>query len=437
MQGLQFAIYANAKFAGKPASSGVDTYFNKLSLGEGLTASQEDPISARWSGYFWPPKSGTYEFSLTQVGSAVLTIDGMRIIDDETPTRPPAGAELFPIPMRVVQLELRAGRGYPIQLDYVSGTLAFHLFRFGIRPPAGTIDDAVRIARTADVAVVFVGVSTTSETEGADRRDMELYGPQNELVEAVAAVNPRTVVVLNNGSPLRLPWIERVSAVVEAWLPGQEGARAVAEVLLGMTNPCGKLPLTFPRRLEDNPSYLYYSNGRDAHYGEGVFVGYRYYEKKKIEPLFPFGHGLSFTTFEYSNLRAPDEVLAGQADPCQPGRDQHRHLARTGNGAAVRRRRGDAGCRAAGEGAERLPQGGAGAGGVADRALHAQHTRPGLLRRAPPRLDDDARKVSAVRGQLVGGHPRDALVHLDCTGRRARAGRAVDVRGRPLIWQPT
>jgi beta-glucosidase len=125
-------------------------------------------------------------------------------------------------------------------------------------------------------------------------------------------VNPRTVVVLNNGAPLRLPWIERVSAVVEAWLPGQEGARAVAEVLLGMTNPCGKLPLTFPRRLEDNPSYLHYSNGRDAHYGEGVFVGYRYYEKKKIEPLFPFGHGLSYTTFEYSNLRAPDDVMAGQ-----------------------------------------------------------------------------------------------------------------------------
>jgi beta-glucosidase len=312
VQGLQFAIYANAKFAGRPASSGVDTYFNKLSLGEGLTPAEEDPISARWTGYFWPPKSGTYEFSLTQVGSAVLTIDGARIIEDATPTRPPAGAELFPIPMRVVQLELRAGRGYPIQLEYVSGTLAFHLFRFGIRPPAGTIDEAVRIARTADVAIVFVGVSTTSETEGADRRDMELFGAQNELVEAVAAANPQTVVVLNNGAPLRLPWIDRVNAVVEAWLPGQEGARAVAEVLLGAANPCGKLPLTFPRRLEDNPSYLYYSNGRDAHYGEGVFVGYRYYEKKKLEPLFPFGHGLSYTTFEYASLRAPDEVLAGQ-----------------------------------------------------------------------------------------------------------------------------
>lgn len=312
VQGLQFAIYANAKFAGRPASSGVDTYFNKLSLGEGLTPAEDDPISARWTGYFWPPKSGTYEFSLTQVGSAVLTIDGARIIDDATPTRPPAGAELFPIPMRVVQLELRAGRGYPIQLEYVSGTLAFHLFRFGIRPPAGTIDEAVRIARTADVAIVFVGVSTTSETEGADRRDMELFGAQNELVAAVAAANPQTVVVLNNGAPLRLPWIDRVSAVVEAWLPGQEGARAVAEVLLGVANPCGKLPLTFPRRLEDNPSYLYYSNGRDAHYGEGVFVGYRYYEKKKLEPLFPFGHGLSYTTFEYASLRAPDEVLAGQ-----------------------------------------------------------------------------------------------------------------------------
>jgi beta-glucosidase len=312
VQGLQFAIYANGRLAGKPVSSGVDTYFNKLSLGEGLAAEPTDPISVRWIGYFWPPKSGTYEFSLTQVGSATLVLDGTHLIGDETPTRPPAGAELFPIPMRVVQLELQGGRAYPIRLEYVSGTLPFHLFRFGIRKPAGDIDEAVRIAAQADAAIVFVGVSTTSETEGADRRDMELFGPQNELVEAVAAANPNTIVVLNNGSPLRLPWIDRVGAVVEAWLPGQEGARAVAEALLGKTNPSGKLPLTFPKRLEDNPSFLYYSNGRDAHYGEGVFVGYRYYEKRKLEPLFPFGHGLSYTTFEYANLRVPEQVTAGQ-----------------------------------------------------------------------------------------------------------------------------
>lgn len=312
VQGLHFAIYANGRFSGKPVGSGVDTYFNKLSLGEGLTAQPTDPISVRWIGYFWPPQSGTYEFSLTQVGSATLLLDGTHLIGDETPTRPPAGAELFPIPMRVVQLELQGGRAYPIRLEYVSGTLPFHLFRFGIRRPAGDIDEAVRIAAKADAAVVFVGVSTTSETEGADRRDMELFGPQNELVEAVAAANPNTIVVLNNGSPLRLPWIDRVGAVVEAWLPGQEGARAVAEVLLGRTNPSGKLPLTFPKRLEDNPSFLYYSNGRDAHYGEGVFVGYRYYEKRKLEPLFAFGHGLSYTTFEYANLRVPEQVTAGQ-----------------------------------------------------------------------------------------------------------------------------
>jgi len=312
VQGLQFAVYPNAKFSGKPASVGVDTYFNKLSLGEGLTAAPDAPISARWSGYFWPPQSGLYEFSLTQVGSATLTLDGKLIISDDTATRPPAGAELFPIPMRVVQLEMQAGRPYPIKLEYVSGTLPFHLFRFGIRQPGGTIDEAVRIATRADVAIVFVGVSTTSETEGADRRDMELYGAQNELVEAIAAANPNTVVVLNNGAPLRLPWIDRVSAVLEAWLPGQEGARAVAEVLLGIVNPSGKLPLTFPKRLEDNPSFLYYSNGRDAHYGEGVFVGYRYYDKKKVEPLFAFGHGLSYTTFDYANLRSSEDILAGQ-----------------------------------------------------------------------------------------------------------------------------
>ncbi len=243
--------------------------------------------------------------------------------------------------------------------------------------------------------------------------------------------------MLNNGAPLRLPWIERVSAVVEAWLPGQEGARAVAEVLLGMSNPCGKLPLTFPRRLEDNPSYLYYSNGRDAHYGEGVFVGYRYYEKKKIEPLFPFGHGLSYTTFEYSNLRAPDEVLAGQPI--------HVSLDVTNTGTMPGRETvqlyvGDEVTQDVVRPVKEL------------KGFHKVELAPGesqIVRFTLNTHDlayydvhrrawiDDARKVSAVRGQLRGGHSRDALVQLDRTGRRARTGRAVDLRGRPLIWQPT
>jgi beta-glucosidase len=175
----------------------------------------------------------------------------------------------------------------------------------GLRLPEPSLDEAVQAAREADAAIVMVGVSRTSESEGRDRRDMELVGRQNELVEAVLAANPNTIVVLQNGAPLALPWVDKVPAIVEAWLPGQEGDRALARVLFGDANPSGKLPFTFPRRIEDNPSFLHYSGGRDANYGEGVFVGYRYYEKKKVAPLFAFGHGLSYTQFEYSNLRVP------------------------------------------------------------------------------------------------------------------------------------
>ena len=140
---------------------------------------------------------------------------------------------------------------------------------------------------------------------------MALGGRQNELVKAILAANPNTIVVLNNGAPLELPWVERVPALVEGWLAGEEGPDAVAQVLLGTVNPSGKLPFTFAKRLEDNPAYLYYSPGRDASYGEGVFVGYRYYEKRKVGTLFPFGHGLSYTTFEYRNLRVPASTASG------------------------------------------------------------------------------------------------------------------------------
>jgi beta-glucosidase len=184
--------------------------------------------------------------------------------------------------------------------------------QLGIRLPAPTIEAAVQIARTADAAVVFVGSSRSAETEGRDRSDMELAGGQNELVEAVLAANPNTVVILNSGSPVALPWADKAHTLVQGWLAGEEGPHALAQVLFGEVNPSGKLPFTFPRRLEDNPAYIYYSPGRDANYGEGVFVGYRYYEKRKVAPLFPFGHGLSYTSFEYAHLHVAPATPVGQ-----------------------------------------------------------------------------------------------------------------------------
>ncbi len=131
-------------------------------------------------------------------------------------------------------------------------------------------------------------------------------------MEAVLAANPRTVVVLSSGSAYELPWADRAAAILEGWLNGEEGPNALAQVLFGEVNPSGRLPFTFPKRLADNPTYLYYPAERDANYGEGVFVGYRWYDKRQIEPLFPFGHGLSYTTFAYSDLRAPATVMMGQ-----------------------------------------------------------------------------------------------------------------------------
>jgi beta-glucosidase len=157
-----------------------------------------------------------------------------------------------------------------------------------------------------------VGSSRSTETEGRDRLTLALAGRQNELVQAVLAANPRTVVVLESGSAYELPWADQVPAILEGWFNGEEGPDALAEVLFGTVTPSGKLPFTFPRRLADNPTYLYYPERRDASYGEGVFVGYRWYDKRQIEPLFAFGHGLSYTSFAYSNLRAPASAMAGR-----------------------------------------------------------------------------------------------------------------------------
>jgi beta-glucosidase len=160
-------------------------------------------------------------------------------------------------------------------------------------------------AAAADVAILVVGLDDEWETEGRDRVDLSLPGGQAELVQQVAAVNPRTVVVVNTGGPVTMDWADDVPAVVQLWYPGQEGGDALAEVLFGDVNPSGRLPLTFPERLEDTPAYLN-DPGEAGHvlYGEGVFVGYRFYEARRIEPRFAFGHGLSYTTFAYSNLAA-------------------------------------------------------------------------------------------------------------------------------------
>ncbi|MDF2632485.1 MAG: glycosyl hydrolase [Caproiciproducens sp.] len=171
-------------------------------------------------------------------------------------------------------------------------------------------DEAVRTAAAAKVAVVFAGLPEYMECEGFDREHMRMPDCQSKLIEAIAKVQPNTVVVLHNGSPVEMPWINSVKGILELYLGGQAVGAATVDVLFGDKNPCGKLAETFPLKLSDNPSYLFFPGEGDlSDYREGVFVGYRYYDKKEIPVLFPFGYGLSYTNFAYSELKLSAETI--------------------------------------------------------------------------------------------------------------------------------
>jgi beta-glucosidase len=172
------------------------------------------------------------------------------------------------------------------------------------------IAEAVQKTTIADVAVLFVGLPGSYECEGIDRSSLDLPVGHNKLVEAVSAGQPNVVVVLMNGAAVTMPWVDGVPAIVEAWLGGQAGGGAIAGVLTGQVNPSGKLSETFPVRLEDTPVYPDFpARNREANYGEGIFIGYRYYDARKRVPMFPFGFGLSYTTFSYSDLRVTQALI--------------------------------------------------------------------------------------------------------------------------------
>ena len=171
-------------------------------------------------------------------------------------------------------------------------------------------DEAVAAARNADTVVVFAGLPESFESEGEDRKSLDMPALQNEFIEKLAAVNKRVVVVLHNGSPISMPWADKVAAILECYLGGENVGTAQINLLFGKANPCGKLAESFPLRLEDTPCYMYYpGNGRKSIYAEGIFVGYRWYDARKMPLLFPFGYGLSYTTFEYSDLRVSSKAF--------------------------------------------------------------------------------------------------------------------------------
>jgi len=191
------------------------------------------------------------------------------------------------------------GRLGETELSYAEGYPSDNSFRQDL------IDQAVNIAGTAEAAILFIALPPSKESEGYDRADLDLTDQQIALIKAVTKVQPDTVVVLNNGAPVAMSaWIDDTAAVLESWMMGQAGGAAIADVLSGKANPCGKLAETFPIKLTDTPASINWPGGAGkVHYGEGLFIGYRYYDAKEVPVLFPFGYGLSYTSFAYSNPR--------------------------------------------------------------------------------------------------------------------------------------
>jgi beta-glucosidase len=300
--GITVEYYRDPDLSGDPLHTETVDSLDKVWLGEAVPGVDLTSFAACITGVLSVPESGVYELGLSSVGKCKLFIDGDLIADIDREDTPfgERGSER-------VEISLETGQAHQLRIEYASQPGSFfRSLRVGCmqKIPDDSIQQAATLAAKSDVAIVFAGLTDEWESEGFDRPDMELPGDQAALIEQVAAVNPNTIVVLNVGSPLNMSWLGNVAAVVQAWYLGQETGNAIADVLFGDVNPSGKLPTTFPKRLQDNPAYLNYpgENGQVL-YGEGLFVGYRYYDRKDIAPLFPFGYGLSYTTFAYRNLQ--------------------------------------------------------------------------------------------------------------------------------------
>ena len=268
------------------------------------------PAGTRWTwhGTLTAPTTGDYELKLqTRGGSGTLSLDGERVLStggfgSNAGAFPTSGGLSNPTAM----VSLTEDEQHDIAITYAGrGDQPLEIRLNWVTPARRQrfLDDAVVAARSAHAAVVFVA---DPSTEGRDRESLTLPGTQDALVAAVSAANPRTTVVLNAGAPVLMPWLDRTGAVLEMWYPGQEGGDATAALLLGQANPGGKLPVTFPRTDDQTPlgghPERYPGVDGKVTYSEGIFVGYRWYDARGVEPLFPFGHGLSYTTFAYSAL---------------------------------------------------------------------------------------------------------------------------------------
>ena len=304
LPGLRGEYFPNSNLAGAPTITRVENSINfDWQTTAPIPGHGVKDFSARWTGRIRPEESGTFTLAARCDDGMRVWLNGELVVDEWT-----AHAALT----RRVERELRAGRAYDLKVEYfqLAGEAVAQV-GWGPSDPA-QLQRAVDAAKAADAAIVCVGFGEQLEGEGDDRT-FSLPPGQDTLIKAIAAANPRTVVVIASGGGVDMRgWLPRVSALLQAWYPGQEGGRAIADILFGDVCPSGKLPATFEKRWEDNPVHdSYHDKGsKKLDYTEGIFVGYRGYDKRGVAPQFPFGHGLSYTTFRYG---APKAEVAGTA----------------------------------------------------------------------------------------------------------------------------
>jgi beta-glucosidase len=278
-------------------------------LPEGVT--HDTLHTVELTGTFTPRESGPHTFGIKGMGAFTLTIDGATYYDDvQRPDKDGPFEGFFGPPVPRAQAELTAGEPVDVSLTHVvrlSDDLPMKVVAFALahaapqRDPDELIAEAAETARNADTAVVVVATTDRVESEGFDRADLRLPGRQDDLVRAVAAANPNTVVVVNSGSPVELPWREEVAAVLLGWFPGQEGGAALADVLTGAHEPGGRLPTTWGALADAPVTQVVPTDGR-LPYTEGVFIGYRAWDRAGRTPSYPFGHGLGYTDWTYESL---------------------------------------------------------------------------------------------------------------------------------------
>jgi len=305
-RGLRGEYFDNAELEGKPALVRTDEHvnFNWRHAGYRPDGPVRD-YSVRWTGYYIPDSSGEHRFYVGGHEGFRLYVEGKLVVDQW---------EWQSTDLELVSMNLESGHPYKIQLEYYVHGISANI-GLGVTSGVGAqLDEARRVAAEADRVILCVGFDEMTEGEGRDRT-FALPGGQDELVRAVESANKNVVVVVTAGGNIDMTtWIDGTPALIDAWYPGEEGGAALAKIVFGDVSPSGKLPVSFERRWQDNATYnsYYAKNGsKRVAYTEGIFLGYRHFDQSSVKPLFPFGYGLSYTTFRYSNLRITPESFGG------------------------------------------------------------------------------------------------------------------------------